>query len=130
MESGCVPVPQGASFAAILCQFEALLAQVNASSALGTLQTRLATTLTKGHDRTVQARDVCASASAKHAKKSLKQANRYVIQYAHDLSTLSARKKLGATSPLRMGLLAPVASLKANLHVLQGMLRCPAGAAP
>ncbi len=124
----CASVPEGATFASIICRLEALLEQVKAGPALGALQSKLATRLTKGHDRAAEARDLCGSSDAKHAKQRLKQVNRQVIQYAHQLSTNSARKKLGATSPLRMGLLAPVSALKTDIRSLQGALSCPADA--
>jgi hypothetical protein len=84
----------------------------------------------KGHDRAVEARTDCAGGNAKHAKQGLKRVIRQVIQYKHDLSTLSARKKLKNESSLRARLLAPADALKANSASLQQTVACPSDAEP
>ena len=122
----CASVPDGPTFASILCRLEALLVRVNAESGLGAFQPKLAATLTKARDRTVQARDFCCDADGKHARQRLKQVLRQVIQYAHRLSGHPARKKLDPT--LRTELLAPAEPLETDLRSLRNALGCPTDA--
>jgi hypothetical protein len=126
----CSTVPEAATFTSIICRFEDLLDRVSAAPELGSLQPKLTNVLTKGHDRAVQARDTCGAGKAKPSKQALKKVIRQAIQYAHDLSTVSAHRKLANDASLRTQLLAPAGALKADAHSLQSMLACPADAAP
>ena len=122
----CSTVPEGPTFGSIICRLEALLTLVEAEPGLGVFQAKLAATLTTAHDRAVGARDFCGSTDPKHAKQRIKQVARQVIQYAHRLSGLPARKRLDRT--LRAELLAPAAPLKEDLRSLRDALRCPVDA--
>ena len=116
-------MPDGPTFSSIICRLEALLARVNAEPGLGAFQAKLAHTLAKGDDRAVEGRDLCAASNAKKATARLKQVERAVIQYAHRLSGLPARKKLDET--LRQAFLAPAERLRADTRTLRKDLHCP-----
>jgi parallel beta-helix repeat protein/predicted outer membrane repeat protein len=124
----CTSVPDAPTFPSILCRFESLLALVNGSPGLGAYGPKSTATLQQGHDRAKEARDFCASSDAKHAKKRLKQVKRALIQYAHRLNGLSARKKLDPT--VRSEVLAPVQPLEADVGSLRSTMSCPADGAP
>jgi hypothetical protein len=121
-------VPDGPTFASIICRLAALLARVNAEPGLRDFQPKLAHTLTKGHDRAVEARDLCAASNAKKAKVRSKQVERAVIQYAHRLAGLPARKKLDDV--LRRAFLDAGNAIKPDVGTLRKNLHCPADATP
>jgi hypothetical protein len=100
---------------------------VNASPGLGAFGSKSAATLQKGLDLAKEARDFCTHSDPKHAKQRLKQVKRTVIQYAHRLSGLPARKKIDAT--LRATVLAPAKPLEADIGTLRSRVSCPADGA-
>jgi hypothetical protein len=113
--------------ASIVCRLQTLLDRVNAEDQLGEFQSKLAATLTAGHDVATQANDFCGSSDSKHAKQRLKQAGKRVMQYAHRLSSHRATKKLDPN--VRTDFLAPATPLENDIKSLRGKLQCPAGAA-
>lgn len=127
LASDCANVPDGPTFASIICRFEGLLALVNASPGLGAFGSKSAATLQKGLDRATEARDFCTHSDGKHAKQRLKQVKRAAIQYAHRLSGLSARKKIDST--LRASVLAPVKPLETDVDARRSKMSCPADGA-
>ena len=99
---------------------------MNAEPGLGAFQAKLAHTVTKGHARAVEGRELCAASNAKKSKTRLKQVERAVIQYVHRLSGLPARKKLDET--LRQAFLAPAEPLRADTKTLRKSAHCPGDA--
>jgi hypothetical protein len=124
--AGCLGVPDGPTFASVICRLEALLGRVNAESRLGAFGPKLAHTLTKGRDRATDARTLCAAGNAKKPKTRLKQVGRALIQYVHRLAGLPARKKLD--DGLRRELLGAGKSIEPDVGTLRKNLHCPADA--
>src|SRR5262249_35764223 len=88
----CSGVPDGPTFASILCRLEALRDATAAAAALADLRPKLDQPLGKAIDRTTKAQQFCADSDAKHAKARHKQVGRQLIQYSHRLRGLHARK--------------------------------------
>src|SRR6185369_5006606 len=127
LAAGCTAVPDGPTLASIVCRLQTLLDRVNAEDQLGEFQSKLAATLTAGHDVATQANDFCGSSDSKHAKQRLKQAGKRVMQYAHRLNSHRATKKLDPK--VRTEFLTPATPLENDIKSLRGTLQCPAGAA-
>jgi len=127
LAGGCTAVPDGPTLASIVCRLQTLLDRVNAEDQLGEFQSKLAATLTAGHDVATQANDFCGSSDSKHAKQRLKQAGKRVMQYAHRLNSHRATKKLDPN--VRTDFLAPATPLENDIKSLRGTLQCPDGAA-
>jgi hypothetical protein len=68
----------------------------------------------------------CAASDLKHARRGLKQAIRDMIEYAHHLQTLRARKKLPGA--LRTDLLAAGNPITDDAKSLKRTVQCPADA--
>jgi hypothetical protein len=88
--TGCAGAP-AVSFESILCRVAALRDRVQGESRLGKFQAKLVKNLDVAHARTAEAQGL---GTGKKAKKKLQQAAKALTQYAHRLSSLSARKKL------------------------------------
>ena len=122
-QDACAKVPDGPTFASVICRLATELARVNDEMALGDFRPKLANTLEKGHDRAIDARETCAASDPKKSKARLKQVERAVVQYAHRLSGLTARHKLD--DGLRTRMLAPATALRADVRQLRKTVRCP-----
>lgn len=123
--SGCDGVP-AATFASIDCRLGALLARVTAASDLGAFRAKLVRNLSKAKDGAEAGAGACAASDPKRARARLEQAILGMIQYAHNLQTLRARKKLPGT--LRADLLAEGNPITSDTKSLKRTVRCPADA--
>ena len=125
--AGCSGVPDGATFASILCRLQALRDATAAATALGDLRTKLDQSLGQAIHRATAARDFCSRSDAKHAKSRLKQVGRQLVQFSHRLRGPKARK----TAPLEVR--QPRASegdaIKGDAGMLRQRLSCPADGA-
>jgi hypothetical protein len=121
--TGCEAVPDGPTFASILCRFAALLDRVNGETGLGDFGPKLAHTLGKGLARAEEAATRCAETDFKKARKRLQQVKKALTQYAHRLRGLPARRKLDPT--LRADFLAAGVAIAADVTTLRGQLACP-----
>ena len=107
------------SYESVLCRIAALLDRVRAESRLGTFQAKLAKSLQIAQTRTGEAQ---ALGSGKKAKKKLQQAARALTEYAHRLSSLSARKKLKSQGSLRTDFLSQGNAITPDVKRLRAQL--------
>jgi CSLREA domain-containing protein len=119
----CAGVPEGPTFASILCRLAVLRDATSAATALGNLRPKLDQPLGKAIDRTEAAQAFCADSDAKHAKSRLKQVIRQLIQYSHRLRGLHARKTV--PEEVREPLVAEADAIKADTSTLRRNLACP-----
>jgi hypothetical protein len=102
--------------------------RIDGESDLGTFGPKLVHALSSAKNDVDAARGMCASAQLKSARRRLKTAVRDMIQYAHHLRTLAARKRLPAA--LRNALLAAGDPIGRDLGILKRRLQCPSQAEP
>jgi hypothetical protein len=121
----CGEVPDGPTFASVICRLEALLAQVNAESRLGNFQVKLAHTLMIADERATDARDLCAASNAKKSKKRLAQAKQTLGQYVHRLGSKPARK---LDDTLRRTFLGRAQFIVPDVDMLRKSVQCPVDA--
>src|SRR5262249_21272 len=123
----CGSEPVAATFASIDCRLVALLAQVTtAESDLGTSGPKLVQNVSSAKAAEEAGASACAASDLKHASHGLRQAIRDMIEYAHHLQTLRARKKL--PDALRTDLLAPRNPIPDDAKSLKRNVQCPADA--
>jgi hypothetical protein len=127
-QPGCGGTPVGATFVSIDCRLDALLADLNAETQLGTFKAKLIHNVEKAKERKLDAERVCRDANLKKTKKRLQQSAKALTQYAHRLNGLPARKKL--ETAIRQGFLDEAAPIKADLTTLRGTVSCPGDAPP
>lgn len=120
----CGNVPDGPTFASVLCRLSAGLALVNVQRDLGALRSKLACALAKGRDLAAASRETCAAGSPRRAKARLRQAERAVVRYAHRLRGATARRTLD--DGLRERLLSPADALRADVRALRKNPGCGA----
>jgi hypothetical protein len=123
----CAAVPAGPTFASLNCRLAALIAATEAADALGPLQAKLLVALGKAKARKEAAEGVCADGRTKPAKAKLKHVVRQLIQYAHRLRSLSARKKV--STEIREPLAVQADAIRVDAKTLKGTLACPDDAA-
>ena len=116
-------MPDGPTFASILCRVATLRATTAATAELGELRAKLDQPLGNALDSTRTADDFCASADKKHAKARLKQVLRQFIQYSHRLRGAKARKT--APAEIREPLVAEADAIRGAATTLRTGLRCP-----
>jgi CSLREA domain-containing protein len=126
LATGCDAVPDGPTFASILCRVAALRATTAATAELGELRGKLDQPLGKALDRIGTAKDSCASADKKHAKARLKQVLPQLSKYSHRLRGAKARKT--APAEIREPLAAEADAIVGAATTLRTGLRCPADA--
>jgi hypothetical protein len=114
----CAAVPDGPSFASVVCRLGAQIAGMND---LGASPPALVHTLTRGQDRARTARDLCARTYSRKAKWRLKQTERAVAQYAHRL------RRLAASQQVDDELLASMEALRDDVKTLRKSARCRDG---
>jgi hypothetical protein len=122
----CGSEPVAATFASIDCRLVALLARVTTESNLGASGPKLVQNLSKAKDAEAAGASACAASNLKLARQQLKQAIRGLIQYAHHLQTLRARKKL--RGGVRTDLLAAGNPITDDAKSLKRTVQCPADA--
>jgi parallel beta-helix repeat protein len=123
LATGCDAVPDGPTFASILCRVATLRATTAATAELGELRAKLDQPLGNALDRTQTADDFCASADKKHAKVRLKQVLPQLGKYSHRLRAAKARKT--APAEIREPLAAEADAIKGHATTLRTGLRCP-----
>ena len=116
-------MPDGPTFASLLCRVAALRATTAATAELGELLAKLDQSLGTALDRTQTADDFCASADKRHAKARLKQAVRQFIHYSHRLRALKARKTV--PEEIREPLAAEADAIRSDATTLRAALSCP-----
>ena len=116
-------MPDGPTFASLLCRVAALRATTAATAELAELLAKLDQSLGTALDRTQTADDFCASADKKHAKARLKQAVRQLIHYSHRLRALKARKTV--PEEIREPLAAEADAIRGDATTLRAALSCP-----
>ena len=119
-------MPDGATFASILCRLEALREATAGATPLGELRRKLDQPLGKAIDRTTAALQLCGGPDAKRAKTRLKQVGRQLIQYSHRLRGLKARNT--AREDVREPLASEGDAIKIDAGTLRRALSCPADA--
>lgn len=124
LPGACEPAP---TFDSLDCRLGALLDRIDGESDLGNFRAKLVQALTRAKNDVEAASGMCASAQLKSARRRLKTAVRDMIQYAHHLKNLAARKKLPAA--LRNALLAAGDPIERDLGILKSRLHCPSEAA-
>lgn len=125
LAAACGDVPDGPTFASIVCRIQMLLDQVNAEPGLGKLQSALAHTLTIANARAGDARDLCAASNAKKSKKRLAQTKHTLGQYVHRLGSKPAHK---LDDTLRRTFIGRAQAIEPDVQSLHGTVRCPADA--
>jgi cysteine-rich repeat protein len=122
--SACDNEPAAPTFASIDCRLVALLARVTAEPGLGVFRAKLVQNLSKARDAEEGGDSACTASDLKRTRQRLKQTIRDLIEYAHHLKTLRARKKLPGT--LRADLLAEGNPIMSDVKSLKRAVRCPA----
>jgi 6-phosphogluconolactonase (cycloisomerase 2 family) len=122
--SSCVE-PGSASFSSVRCRIEALRTKTAGTAALGDLRPKLATPLGKAVDRAGEAQSFCAGRDTKRSRARLKQTTRQLVQYAHRLGGLKARKT--APADVREPLIAEANEIRGDATTLRRSLDCSAG---
>ena len=120
----CGNVPDGPTFASILCRIDALRSSVDAETGLGSFQSKLAKSLGTANARTTDAQSLCGQ-NLKKTRKRLQQAAKALTQYAHRLAGLPARKKLDDT--LRRSFLGAGQAIIPDVKTLRAQPQCSAG---
>jgi len=120
---GCAGVAVGPTFASLNCRLAALLAEVNASSQLGSFQTRIRQQVEKAKSRKEDAEARCRAGDDRHTKSGLAKAIRKMIQLKHALGSPHARKTI--PQAVRDGLRAEATAIQNDLRTLKGSVRCP-----
>jgi hypothetical protein len=123
--AACGDVPNGPTFASIICRIQTLADQVNAEPELAKLQLALVHTLTIAESRATDARDLCAASNAKKSKKRLAQTKHTLGQYVHRLGSKPAHK---LDDTLRRTFIGRAQAIEPDVQSLHGALRCPADA--
>src|SRR5262249_33225081 len=123
LPGACEPTP---TFNSLDCRLGGLLNRIDGESDLGTFEPKLVRALSRARNDVDAASAMCASAQLKSARRRLKIAVRDMIQYAHHLKNLAARKKLPAA--LRNALLAAGDPIERDLGTLKSRLQCPSEA--
>ncbi len=100
-----------------------MLDRIDGESDLGTFGPKLVRVLSRARNDVDAASGMCASVQLKSARRRLKTAVRDLIQYAHHLKNLAARKKLPAA--LRNALLTAGDPIERDLGLLKSRLQCP-----
>ena len=93
-------------------------------SDLGASGPKLVQNLSKAKAAEEAGASACAASDLKHARQGLKEAIRDMIEYAHHLQTLRARKKLPGA--LRTDLLAAGNPITDDAKSLKLTVQCPA----
>ena len=123
LPGACGPVP---TFDSLDCRLGALLDRIDGESGLGAFGPKLVRALSRARNDLDAASGMCVSAQLKSARRRLKTASRDMVQYAHHLKNLVARKKLPAA--LRNALLAAGDPIERDLGILKSRLQCPSEA--
>jgi hypothetical protein len=123
---GCDGIPDGPTFASIICRLDVLVGQVNAESGLGSFQAKLAKSLVKASGRTTDAQTVCADGNVKKTKRRLKQAAKAVSKYGQRLGKRAAQKQL--EEGLRLDFLGRGELIAPDVEALRAQVECPASA--
>ena len=121
--TGCNGEPAAPTFASIDCQLVALLARLTAESDLGAFRAKLVQNVSKAKDAEEAGDSACTTSDLKRAHQRLKEVIRDMIQYAHHLQTLRARKKLPGA--LRADLLAVGNPIGSDAKTLKRTVQCP-----
>ena len=101
-----------------------MLARLTAESDLGAFRAKLLQNVSKAEDAEEAGDGACTASDLKRTHQRLKQAIHDLIQYAHHLQTLRARKKLPAA--LRTDLLAEGNPITGDTKRLERTVQCPA----
>src|SRR5204862_4517601 len=126
--TSCTGVPPGPTFRSIDCRLTTLIAEVNGSTALGPLTTKLQKQFQKARDRKEQAEGFCRQPNVRRTKGALKKTIRKMVQIAKTLRSRQARKSI--PDPLRGQLATDADVVRADLATLKGAVRCPGDAPP
>jgi hypothetical protein len=104
------------------CRTGALLAKVQAESALRNVQQKLVHALQIAKTRKEDGETKCANGDVKHARKRLQQAAQKLIQFSHRLRSNSSRKKL--PEEIREPLAVKADGIKDDAKMLHDHLAC------
>ena len=114
------------TFRSLICRLEALMAQTQAESALGTLRGKLLPKLVKAKERTELANAGCGEGQTRKPSSRLKQVRRRLIGYAHQLRSLTARHAV--PEQIREPLAWTATAIHTDAEALRKALRCPGDA--
>jgi hypothetical protein len=121
----CTGVPSGPTFASLNCRIAALHDAVDAATALGDAQAKLAKALDVAKAKKEDGEAKCARGDAKKARKRLQQTAQKLAQFAHRLRSNASRKKIPAE--VREPLAAEADRIRDDAKALRGMLDCGGG---
>jgi hypothetical protein len=124
----CMGIPRAATFASIDCRLDALVAEVNASTALGALAPKLQKQIQKARDRKEQADGFCRQPNVRRTKGALKKTIRIMVQVGKTLRSRKAQRSI--PDPVRQQMLTDADAVRVDLRTLKAKLQCPAGASP
>lgn len=116
-------MPDGPTFASLLCRTAGLRATTAATAELGELLAKLDQPLGTALDLTQTADDFCASADKKRAKAKLKKVVRQLIRYSRRLRASKARKTV--PEEIREPLAAEADAIRGDAITLRAALICP-----
>jgi hypothetical protein len=120
----CASVPVGPTFASLNCRLAALIAQVGASTELGTpRQSKISNALSKAKLRKEGAEAKCGESKLLGVKGQLAKAVLRVVAVKKTLGQQAARREVPAA--LRDELVATLNGLQADLRALRRSVRCP-----
>jgi len=102
----------------VLCRLDALRARIVAESDLKKFQSKAISQTTKAISLAQQAASACDTRDTKKAKSGVKKAQRQLINLAHRLRSLNARKQLDPT--LRNDIAGQADAIRGELHAMKG----------
>jgi hypothetical protein len=126
--SACAGASNGPTFVSIGCRLDALLADVQGATALGTFGPKSAQNADKAVGKLADALAACDSGDTKQAKTRLAQVKKALVQYGHRLRGRAARRRLDGA--VREEFLAAGETIATDVSALRAALTCPADAAP
>ena len=124
----CASVPSGPTFTSLNCRLAALIAQVNASTELGTArQQKLSASLAKAKLRKEGAEAKCAESKTPAVRGQLIKAALRIVGVKKKLGQTSARREV--PEALRTELTETLNGLQTDVRALRKSVRCPDDAA-
>jgi hypothetical protein len=116
LPNGCDDVTPG-SLDAVRCRLNILAVQIAERQGLGSFRAKLQSTLARAIMRAQEGDDACTAGDTKTARRRMKQTNRFLLNMAHRLSLLRARKQLDPG--LRADLIMMIESIRSEVGALR-----------
>ena len=116
LPDACDDVTPG-SLDAVLCRLNNLAVQIAERQGLGSFRAKLQSALARAIMRAQEGDDACTAGDTKTAQRRVKQTNRFLLNMAHRLSLLRARKQLDPG--LRADLIMMIESIRSEVAALR-----------